>query len=107
MPSPKSDLKAGSGQVTVALFQALAAHGGKRRAWSAWMAYAEISKSDLAAYLQVDWSAVDKYWRRDSAPDVRIEQLRDFGVPEFLLPAPSGRPARGASGMQKTGEGLV
>lgn len=107
MLSPKSDLKADSGQVTVALFQALAAHGGKRRAWAAWMAYVEISKSALATYLGVDWSAVDKYWRRDSAPDVRIKQLRAFGVPEFLLPEPSGRPARGASGMQNSGEGLT
>lgn len=105
MLCPKSDLNADNGQVTVALFQALAANGGKRRTWAAWMAYAGISKRALATYLGVDWSVVDKYWRRDSAPDVRVQQLRAFGVPEFLLPETSGRLARGASGMQNSGGG--
>jgi hypothetical protein len=76
------------------LFQVLVAHGGKDRAMEAWLAYEGVSKSAIGRALGVDMALIKRYWRRGVAPEARIEQLRELGIPDFLLPEPSGRPAR-------------
>jgi len=83
------------GQVERTLFRLLAQQGGKRRAMNAWLAYVGISKSEIARKMAVDMTVVLKYWARDCAPAERIEQMRRCGIPEFLLPRPSGRQPKG------------
>lgn len=63
----------------------------------AWLAYHGVLKSQLAQYLGVHPSMVTRMLRSDRAPAKRIAQLKEFGIPEELLPLPSrppGRPAK-------------
>jgi len=102
-----SDLKISLGQVELALFQALAETGGIYRAVLALLAYKNIRKTAMARQLGVDMTVIDRYWRQGSAPAVRIEQLRALGVPEFLLPRPSGRQPKGYVATQNCGREVV
>jgi hypothetical protein len=69
-------------------------HQNRKDALRAWLAGNGISKVHIANALNVSPSWITRILSSDHAPAKRIQQLVDFGIPEELLPSPSGPPGR-------------
>lgn len=55
-----------------------------------WLALNGVSQKDLADSLGISASMVSKIIKGERAPRHRIEQLIAYGIPNDLLPEPSG-----------------
>ncbi|MBG0776662.1 MAG: helix-turn-helix transcriptional regulator [Desulfovibrionaceae bacterium] len=60
----------------------------------AFLAYHGISKKRLAEEIGVSPSMISRIINGERAPAQRIRQLLQLGIPEELLPQPSGPPGR-------------